>query len=313
MKLAEAYSCAKLRRAQPSSSLSRTLGLERSASADEVRQAYKKLALKFHPDKNQGADTTAQFQAISAAYKRISDPKSNQEDDMMPSGFDDMDIPVEEMFQMFEMMFGMGRKKTKGGRRRRQPEFNFEDMFFADFDMDELNDEELAFMASMGGTDMFDDDDADLHDLASFMQSMSFMDMKMPRGVRGKKRGVRVGLPGTPPRCRPLSLHSSKGKRKVRIAPRTSKAPVPVPAAVVTPLAAEPPVVAVGQRVLVSGKLAGRVAFVGSVHYTKGDLVGVVLDAPVGKNNGTLKGHVYFECPPGHGLMVHPCEVTIVT
>ncbi|KAH7889399.1 DnaJ-domain-containing protein [Phlebopus sp. FC_14] len=45
------------------------LGLEQAASIDQVRSAYKQLALRMHPDKNQGnADATAQFQQLSSAY-----------------------------------------------------------------------------------------------------------------------------------------------------------------------------------------------------------------------------------------------------
>ncbi|EQC37014.1 hypothetical protein SDRG_05831, partial [Saprolegnia diclina VS20] len=283
-----------------------TLGLETSASPDDVRQAYKKLALKFHPDKNQGEDTTAKFQAISAAYKRISDPKSNQDELHGDGGFG-MDINVEEMFHMFDMMFGsMGRGK-KGGRRRRQPEFNFEDMFFGGIDPSELDDEELEFMASMGmDGSMFDgmgDDFDDLGDLASFMQSMAFMDMKMPHARGSKKRGLRVGMP-------------PRRKGAVRVARATSKVPsAPAAAPTMPPPAPAPckpssyPTLTLDERVLVFGKLQGRVAYVGPVHYAKGDLVGVVLDEPLGKNDGTLKGHTYFTCAPSHGLMVHPIDV----
>ncbi|KAF8557302.1 DnaJ-domain-containing protein [Imleria badia] len=45
------------------------LGLEQGASMDQVRSAYKQLALRTHPDKNQGnAEATAQFQQLSEAY-----------------------------------------------------------------------------------------------------------------------------------------------------------------------------------------------------------------------------------------------------
>lgn len=35
-------------------------------------------------------------------------------------------------------------------------------------------------------------------------------------------------------------------------------------------------------------------------------MAGVVLDEPVGKNNGTVKGEAYFACEPKHGLLVRP-------
>ena len=64
----------------------------------------------------------------------------------------------------------------------------------------------------------------------------------------------------------------------------------------------------VGDRVVVHGKHAGTVRYVGSVKYAKGDdWCGVEMDEPgVGKNNGTVKGHSYFECKGGAkmGLLV---------
>jgi dynactin complex subunit len=36
---------------------------------------------------------------------------------------------------------------------------------------------------------------------------------------------------------------------------------------------------------------------------------GVEMDEPVGKNNGTIKGHQYFQCPEDHGVLVVPAKV----
>ena len=54
------------------SNLYQILGLERSASADDIKKAYKKLAVQNHPDK--GGDEK-KFQEISNAYDVLSDPK----------------------------------------------------------------------------------------------------------------------------------------------------------------------------------------------------------------------------------------------
>ena len=55
--------------------------------------------------------------------------------------------------------------------------------------------------------------------------------------------------------------------------------------------------------------MEGTVAFLGSVHYAKGEWVGIVLAEPLGKNAGTVKGVSYFTCAPQHGLLVRPTEV----
>ncbi|MCF7806553.1 MAG: molecular chaperone DnaJ [Simkaniaceae bacterium] len=51
-----------------------TLGIARNATADEIKRAYRKQAVKFHPDKNPGdAEAEKQFKKISEAYEILSD------------------------------------------------------------------------------------------------------------------------------------------------------------------------------------------------------------------------------------------------
>ena len=54
------------------------LGVTKSASIDELKIQYRKLALKFHPDRNQHADTQEHFKEISEAYAVLSDIKKRQ-------------------------------------------------------------------------------------------------------------------------------------------------------------------------------------------------------------------------------------------
>lgn len=50
------------------------LGVPRTASADEIKLAYKRKARQFHPDKNGGSlDATARFQEVNAAYAVLGD------------------------------------------------------------------------------------------------------------------------------------------------------------------------------------------------------------------------------------------------
>jgi curved DNA-binding protein len=52
-----------------------TLGLERSASQDDVKRAYRKLARKYHPDVSKEPNAEAQFKEVGEAYKVLSDPE----------------------------------------------------------------------------------------------------------------------------------------------------------------------------------------------------------------------------------------------
>ena len=48
------------------------LGVDKNASADEIKKAYRKLAVKYHPDKNPGDKAAEEkFKAIAAAYETI--------------------------------------------------------------------------------------------------------------------------------------------------------------------------------------------------------------------------------------------------
>ena len=66
-----------------------TLGLAKSAAPDEIKKAYRKLALKYHPDRNQGnKEAEDKFKQISEAYAVLSDPeKRKQYDTFGASGF----------------------------------------------------------------------------------------------------------------------------------------------------------------------------------------------------------------------------------
>jgi len=63
-----------------------------------------------------------------------------------------------------------------------------------------------------------------------------------------------------------------------------------------------PDMLMVGQEVWVDGNKRGRIAYLGTVHFSKGEMAGVHLDEPIGKNNGTVGGILYFQTEPRHGL-----------
>lgn len=71
--------------------------------------------------------------------------------------------------------------------------------------------------------------------------------------------------------------------------------------------------VEVGARVEVAGKdVCGRVAFMGSTSFSSGRWVGVVLDEPKGKNNGTVQGRAYFSCAENHGIFVRQSQLKLL-
>ena len=64
------------------------LGIDRSASADEIQKAYKKLARKYHPDLNPGnKEAEDKFKDIGEAYDVLKDPQKKSQYDMFGSNF----------------------------------------------------------------------------------------------------------------------------------------------------------------------------------------------------------------------------------
>lgn len=60
----------------------------------------------------------------------------------------------------------------------------------------------------------------------------------------------------------------------------------------------------VGVRVQIKDKdLCGVVAYVGMTEFATGKWIGVILDDPSGKNNGTVQGKQYFQCKEKHGKL----------
>lgn len=106
----------------------RVLGVERDATPDEIKKAYRKLALRHHPDKNPGdKDAEEKFKAAAEAYAVLSDAEKRRRYDAFgksgvggAGGFQGFD---QEVFSDFSDILGdlFGFGGAFGGRRRRGP------------------------------------------------------------------------------------------------------------------------------------------------------------------------------------------------
>jgi molecular chaperone DnaJ len=107
------------------------LGLQKGASDDEIKKGFRKLAIKYHPDKNQGdKEAEEKFKEINEAYQVLSDPQKKAQYDQYGTadfnggggfdagGFDFSDVGG--FGDIFESFFGGG--GFSSGRRKNGPE-----------------------------------------------------------------------------------------------------------------------------------------------------------------------------------------------
>ena len=82
-----------------------TLGVSKNSSVDEIKKAYKKLALKYHPDRNKDEGSEEKFKEISEAYAVLSDKEKKETYDQFGhSGFDQR-FSQEDIFRGFDFTF----------------------------------------------------------------------------------------------------------------------------------------------------------------------------------------------------------------
>ena len=88
------------------------LGVSKSASQDEIKKAYKKLALKYHPDRNKNKEKSEEkFKEISASYQILGDESKRKQYDL----YGDEGVEVNPGFSPFDLFNGMGGMGGMGG------------------------------------------------------------------------------------------------------------------------------------------------------------------------------------------------------
>lgn len=132
------------------------LGVEKTATADEIKSAYKKMAIKYHPDRNPGdKEAENKFKEAAEAYDVLRDPDKRQRYDQFgPEGVKGMggfnsNMDMNDIFSMFGDLFsggfggfggfsGFGGFGSDGGQRRK-PRYKGRDMRLAvELDLNEI-------------------------------------------------------------------------------------------------------------------------------------------------------------------------------
>ena len=113
------------------------LGIDKGASEDEIKKAYRKIAIKYHPDRNPGnKEAEEKFKEAAEAYDVLHDPQKRQQYDLFGfngpgagfggSGFGGASMNMDDIFSMFGDIFGghagFGGFGGFGGGGQRQPQ-----------------------------------------------------------------------------------------------------------------------------------------------------------------------------------------------
>ena len=101
------------------------LGVGREASESDIKKAYRRLAMEYHPDRNPGdKGAEEKFKEASSAYKVLSDPNQRSRYDQFgPEGLNGNAAGfrgVEDIFSAFGDLFSDFFGTTRGGRRQRR-------------------------------------------------------------------------------------------------------------------------------------------------------------------------------------------------
>src|SRR5690242_18602963 len=119
------------------------LGVTRTSDGEEIKRAYRRLAMKYHPDRNQGeskSEAEIKFKECAEAYETLAEPAKRQRNDKFSHNgvarmghHDFTDMNVGDIFSMCDEMYdsvGCGFGRAGGGRAGRtaahRPSYGFD-------------------------------------------------------------------------------------------------------------------------------------------------------------------------------------------
>ena len=117
------------------------LGVSKNASDDEIKKAYKKMAIKYHPDRNpDDKEAEAKFKEAAEAYDVLRDPQKRARYDQFgpegvngAGGFGSGGMNMDDIFSMFGDIFG-ATCRTRLRIRHRRPYRKYQCVYSGSFE-----------------------------------------------------------------------------------------------------------------------------------------------------------------------------------
>lgn len=164
------------------------LGVDKKASADEIKKAYRKMAMKYHPDHTKDDKAAeAQFKKISEAYAVLSDPEKRQKYDTYGSADFQQRYSQEDIFRNFDINQIL-REFGLGGGGGRSASFNFGGGGFGR--QAPVKGQDLVYEVALSLVDVINGVDKSIH--FTHEGKAENISVKIPKGfVTGKKLRVK--------------------------------------------------------------------------------------------------------------------------
>jgi molecular chaperone DnaJ len=113
----------------PARDLYEILGVPRTATQEDIKKAYRRLARQLHPDVSQDPETEERFKDVAGAYEILSDPEKRRQYDLFGQRVGPEGFPFGDVTDIFEAFFGGGGFGTRRRSARRTRTQRGEDAF----------------------------------------------------------------------------------------------------------------------------------------------------------------------------------------
>lgn len=175
------------------------LGVDKSATQDEIKKAYRKLAMKHHPDRNAGNKSSEEkFKEITEANEVLSDPDKRKKYDTLGSNWNQYQHTGGQGFDDFYTHFGGGGRRPTGSGSTYEFNGNINDIFggmgggFSDFFESFFGGRGGGF----GGRTQQQKTAVDVEAIMNVTLEEAFVGSEKTISVEGKKLKIKIN-PGT--------------------------------------------------------------------------------------------------------------------